>query len=480
MRREGVRREDVRREDVKRDNVSCVARMLRFTNHVSRITFHESRITNHVSNLLEFRFYCAEAGGGAGMQPDKAGNCRGTDDPAGVPNPVGIEIVHDQTGRHGADHGGNSPGKLERGHVAAAHVFRCKEAGQHLSQWHDDHFTKGDDHDGDDEQGVTRHEPVHRESDHVEQGAGRHHQHRRITPDAPGHPELQQHDQQRIQAEQQAIPAVGHTVHVTQVDRQCAVHLLVDNQHQHGSQQEADEQPVAHHDAIPHQGLPKGRRLTGGGRLWFGFGNQAIDDKRRAGARDGIGDEEQHVGLGRQQTADRRPQNPGQVSHDAQDRKTFGALRLWQDVGHHRLVGWPGDAAEQADDYRQDVEGGQIVEQSHDQAAQRTAHQAKGNDRPATYFIGQGAANDAAHQAGDRKEAEQQARFGHAHTEPARDVQRKIGVQNRAPQAIDEHRDHQGAETGGERLIGLFEAADHGDQEYTTGRVEFQGVFLVM
>ena len=84
--------------------------------------------------------------------------------------------------------------------------------------------------------------------------------------------------------------------------------------------------------------------------LGFCFRHIQIEDDRDDAAHDGVHDEEHHEGAAGKETANAWSDDPGQITNDAHQSKTFLPLFFIQNIRHHGLIGRTGNIGEESDE----------------------------------------------------------------------------------------------------------------------------------
>ena len=156
-------------------------------------------------------------------------------------------------------------------------------------------------------------EPIHCETDRIEQRPGRHHQQWLVFFKPARHPELEQHDDDGVDAQQPAVTYFGQPVLVTQVHTERGVHVHVDEGHHHGHADECQEWRIFEDPPVTGERLFHRFRLDMRLCLRFRLGQGEKDDRRADQADDGIHDEECEIGVGDQQACNRRGNDDRQL-----------------------------------------------------------------------------------------------------------------------------------------------------------------------
>ena len=91
----------------------------------------------------------------------------------------------------------------------------------------------------------------------------------------------------------------------------------------------------------------------------------------------------------RHHTADGRSDDPGKVTHYAQNAESLLSLFLRQDVGDHRIVRRTGNAGQQTHNDHQRIEHIELTHQTKSQGAEGAKDQPKQDQFFASKFVGQ-------------------------------------------------------------------------------------------
>lgn len=405
----------------------------------------------------------AQAVGQPDMEGEEASGGDEGEDEAAIPKPVGIGAVFDdKAGEERSEAEGQSPGEAKGGHVAAAHGGRGQAGDDGLAGGGDEHFADSEDGHGKGEEEEASAEAEHAEANGVEDAAGSDDEHGREGRQATGNPELEEHDHGGVHTQENGVALIGDAAEIAQEYGQGAVHLGIDEDGEAAHDDESQVGAVAEDAQVASQAL--GNSLLG---LAFGGGGASLgedeeDDGGSDVAANSVGDEEGEIGLGGEQAANDRANGDSNIDDDAPDAEAFGVAHFGQDICDDGLLGGLADIGEDAGDGGECVEEGQTIGEAHAEGSSSAHDETKDEDTPAAEFVRQGATDEAADNAGDRKNGEENAGFDHADFKAGGDVEREKGEEQGTTEPVNEGGGHKRPEGGWELGVGGAQAGEHG------------------